>query len=69
MRLFLYLILCSRDVTFLNDCVGADVEKACANPAQGMKLINFQTYVVKFCKIVKDVPINIKFIFLKEETA
>ena len=69
MCLILYLILRSRDVTFLNDSVGADVEKACANPAQGMKLINFQKYVVKFCKIVKDVSISIKFIFSKEETA
>lgn len=27
--------LVGRDVTFLNDCVGADVENACADPAEG----------------------------------
>ena len=26
-----------RDITFLNDCVGADVEKACENPNAGIR--------------------------------
>lgn len=32
--------LCScRDVTFLKDCVGADVEAACANPTPGSVIL------------------------------
>nr|QBH73961.1 phosphoglycerate kinase [Thermobia domestica] len=31
--------LLSRDVTFLNDCVGADVEKACADPTPGSVIL------------------------------
>ena len=27
--------LLGRDITFLGDCVGAEVEEACASPAQG----------------------------------
>ena len=32
--------LLKRPVVFLKDCVGADVEAACANPAEGMGLLN-----------------------------
>jgi phosphoglycerate kinase len=28
-----------RDVLFLNDCVGAEVETACADPAQGSVIL------------------------------
>lgn len=28
-----------REVTFLKDCVGPDVEKACANPATGSVIL------------------------------
>lgn len=28
-----------RDVTFLNDCVGPEVESACANPASGSVIL------------------------------
>ena len=30
---------CFRDVQFLNDCVGAEVEAACANPADGSVIL------------------------------
>ena len=31
-----FCVVCaSRDVTFLSDCVGPEVEAACANPASG----------------------------------
>jgi phosphoglycerate kinase len=32
-----------RDVTFLNDCVGEEVEKACANPAPGIYSLSLQS--------------------------
>ncbi len=38
----LYIIvgdLVLRDVQFLSDCVGADVEKACADPATGSVIL------------------------------
>ena len=39
-----------RDVTFLNDCVGPEVEAACANPATGevkhASLTNRHTHMV-----------------------
>lgn len=31
--------LLKRDVTFLNDCVGSDVEAACSNPAEGSVIL------------------------------
>eukprot|EP00298_Acanthocystis_sp_HF-20_P005904 c15922_g1_i1.p1 GENE.c15922_g1_i1~~c15922_g1_i1.p1 ORF type:complete len:441 (-),score=189.29 c15922_g1_i1:74-1327(-) len=31
--------LLSRDITFLNDCVGPEVESACSNPAQGSVIL------------------------------
>lgn len=31
--------LLNKDVTFLNDCVGAEVEAACANPAKGSVIL------------------------------
>lgn len=31
--------LLKRDITFLNDCVGAEVEAACANPAPGSVIL------------------------------
>lgn len=32
-------VLCCRDVSFLKDCVGPEVEKACANPAAGSVIL------------------------------
>ena len=34
-----YNLLSSRDVAFLNDCVGEEVEKACADPAPGSVIL------------------------------
>ena len=31
--------LLNKDITFLSDCVGADVEAACANPQQGSVIL------------------------------
>ena len=31
--------MCCRDIIFLNDCVGAEVEAACANPAAGSVIL------------------------------
>ena len=31
--------LLGRDITFLGDCVGAEVEAACASPAQGSVIL------------------------------
>lgn len=40
LKLLATYTLCScRDVTFLKDCVGADVEAACANPAPGSVIL------------------------------
>lgn len=33
------LFLCPRDVAFLKDCVGPEVEAACANPAPGSVIL------------------------------
>lgn len=31
--------MCDRDVLFLSDCVGAEVEAACASPAPGSVIL------------------------------
>jgi phosphoglycerate kinase len=38
---------CNRDVTFLNDCVGPEVEQACADPKEGSVILleNLRFYV------------------------
>jgi len=32
-------VRCGRDVTFLSDCIGAEVEAACASPAAGTVIL------------------------------
>ena len=57
-----YYSIC-RDILFLEDCVGADVEAACANPADGSVILleNLRFHVEEEGKGVDAAGAKVKF--------